>query len=143
MRQQQTGVVRSPKSRGIAQSTQYRYVIFSKTQEDDHFSLGKISVSIADDQTISYTFSVLTSLQSMYAFTLRISYTAYHRICGCLGDTRLTLTQYLLCHMIFRRTTRFFLPISRNYYFYSLPFCRADISVSGTANFFPQDLVQC
>jgi len=36
----------------IVQSTQYMYVVFYKTQEYHHFPLEKISVSIADGQTI-------------------------------------------------------------------------------------------
>ncbi len=44
--------------RGVVQSTQYMYVVFYKTQEYDCFPPEKISVSIADGQTIPYRPSV-------------------------------------------------------------------------------------
>ncbi len=45
---------------------QYMYVVFYKTQDYDHFPLGKISISIADGQTIPYRPAAWVPLQSMY-----------------------------------------------------------------------------
>ncbi len=39
---------------GIVQATQYMYIGFYRMQEDDHFLLEKISISIADGQTSPY-----------------------------------------------------------------------------------------